>query len=139
MCMIDFADEPVTMLAKKMQTALKLHKCAECRRLIEPGERYMVERFVTDGTVVRHKTCKHCLVVREWLMAECGGWVFGDVEEDLDEHACDGYPMDVKRLAVSMRRDWRNHHGCMMPVPTRPMTTLERQHLAHNDGVKECR
>lgn len=83
MCMIDLADTPVTMLKSKMTTARKLHKCAECQRVIESGERYMVERFVSDGRAYTHKTCKHCLVVRDWIMAECGGWIFGDVEEDL--------------------------------------------------------
>lgn len=126
MCMIDVADESVTMLASHIRTAMKPHKCAECWRTIEPGERYTIERFVSDGRVDTHKTCRHCIVVRDWLCAECGGWVYGDVEEDLHEHAVDGYPMPVKRLAVAMRRDWRNHAGCLMPVPTVPLTTQER-------------
>lgn len=130
MCMIDSANERVTMLAKTARRAQKNHKCDECYRMIEPVERYLEERFVDDGMIFTHKTCRHCQVVRDWLLAECSGWVFGSVKEDLHEHAVDGdYPTDVKRLAVSMRRKWRDFHGRLMLAPERPPTTRERQTL----------
>lgn len=131
MCMFDNCDGTVTMLSEAIPTARKAHKCRECGRAIESGEKYHVERFVFDGELTTHKTCAHCMVARCWLHDECGGYVFGGVEEDLREHAQDSYyAMDVKRLAVGMQWNWRTPTGRMLPVPQRPLTSLERRERA---------
>jgi hypothetical protein len=126
MCMVDGADEMVEVLSDRWHTARKEHACRECRRMIQPGERYNVHAFRFDGAFSSHRTCEHCTVARTWLSGECGGWVYGEVEEDMREHATSGYyPLAVARLAVGMRRDWTTVKGGRMPVPPLPKTTHE--------------
>lgn len=125
--MLDYADGQVTMLSEANPTARKAHKCRECGRVIEPGERYHVDRFLWEGKLDTFKVCAHCMVARQWLSDECGGWLFGDVEEDIREHAHSGnYPMGVHRLAVGMAWKWRTPSGKLLPVPKVPQTTHER-------------
>ena len=127
MCMFNDGDGAVTMLSEADPVARKDHKCRECGRVIERGERYHVDRFVWEGKLDAHKTCAHCMVAREWLRQECGGYLFGGVEEDIREHAHNGdYPMGVYRLAVGMAWKWRTPRGRMLPLPAVPMTTHER-------------
>lgn len=79
MCMLDNGDGMVTMLSQAEPVARKAHKCKECGREIAPGERYHVDRFIWEGELNTHKVCAHCMVAREWLSDECGGWLFGVV------------------------------------------------------------
>lgn len=127
MCMIDDA-ERVRLLNSKEQTARVEHRCSECRRGIAPSERYLREAYVFDRELHAHKTCAHCRVVRDWLSAECGGWAYGCLEEDLRDH-CDyaRYPMSVYRMAVGMAWRWRTPSGRMLPVPQLPSENEEAQ------------
>jgi len=125
--MIDDGDGQVTALGNATPTARKAHKCAECYRTIEPGERYFVDRYLWEGKMHNHKTCAHCNVVRQWLYEECGGWLYSGIKADIREHATSGdYPMPVLRLAVGMMWGWRTRLGRTLPVPNVPQTTLER-------------
>lgn len=85
MCMFDGCDEVVTVLHERYPKARKEHRCSECRRAIEIGEVYMVERYVSDGNAFTHKTCRHCQVVRQWLLAECSGFIYECIGEDIQE------------------------------------------------------
>jgi hypothetical protein len=123
MCMADDADR-CTVLHNRQMKARKSHKCKECHRTIRAGETYTVERLISDGFASTHKTCAHCMVAREWLGDECGGWIYGGVEEDYREHATSGhYPMSVIRLAVGMDHQWITRKGALMPIPQCPPTT----------------
>jgi len=122
MCMIDGA-EPVQMLSEGYRKARKEHKCSECRRPIRTGEAYYYERFKCEGDLNYHKTCAHCEVVRQWLSDECGGWVYGGVEEDIREHAQEGYGWPILRLTVAMHNNWLRRDGSLRPVPAVPKTT----------------
>ena len=65
MCMIDYGYGTVRMLENaRLVTAIKRHKCAECWRKIEVGEKCHREKFVFDDEFTTHKTCAHCMVVR---------------------------------------------------------------------------
>ncbi|RZA27320.1 MAG: hypothetical protein EOP02_10365 [Proteobacteria bacterium] len=128
--MIDDGEGYVTMLGEGQHKARKQHRCAECARHIEPGETYLRERFVFDGKMSDHKTCSHCIVVRSWLQGECGGFLFGAVEEDIREHAYDGYDSDVIRLAVGMKWKWTTPNGKRLPVPAVPPTTHDKMRAA---------
>lgn len=125
MCMIDDGDGHVTMLSEADPVARKWHRCRECGRKIHPRERYHVDRFMWDGKLDTFKTCAHCMVARTWLRDECGGWLFGCVEEDIRSHAHEGYPMGVRRLAVGMEWQWRAPSGRLLPVPKMPMTSFD--------------
>jgi hypothetical protein len=126
MCMVDDSDGRVEVLREFWRVARVAHKCAECRRRIEPGERYLSHCFKFDGEFTQHKFCEHCDVVRRWLQDECGGFLYRGVEEDLREHATSGwYGRGVMRLAVGMDWFWRAPSGRMLPVPSVPPTTHE--------------
>ena len=86
MCMIDDVYGDCVVLHERHQVARKPHKCHECNRVINIGERYMVERTVYEGEASTHKTCYDCKEKREWLSKECGGFLYGCVVEDFAEH-----------------------------------------------------
>lgn len=131
MCMVDDADRS-TSLGELYPRARKPHKCEECRRTIEPGEVYSLSKTLFDGRVHAYKTCSHCVVARDWLSANCGGWIYGGVWEDIEEHIHEYrgvYPSiarQLKRLAVWESHDWKvargPRAGQRLPVPTMPPT-----------------
>lgn len=128
MCMIDDSDGRVIVLHEELRTARKTHRCYECGREIMPGERYHHEATLYEGRKDTVKTCRHCLVVRAWLQAECGGWLYGGISEDIQEHVDDSwnhYGHGVRMLAVGIRRRWKKRNGELWRVPSRPRTTHE--------------
>lgn len=126
MCMINDVDKCV-VLAEEKRKSRKSHQCYECGREIQPKELYLHESIVFDGSIKTHKTCAHCQVARNWLMDECNGWVYGFVEDDIREHVHERhYGMDLARVAVGMRRNWKTRKGKLMPVPQMPLTTHDR-------------
>lgn len=122
--MIDDADDRVTVLRDNIRTARKEHTCHECFRTIRAGESYRNESYTFDGTAVTHKTCRHCDVVRDWLNGECGGFLYGGIEEDIQEHAESGYyPVQIKLMAVGMSRNWTTKRGALWRIPKLPQAT----------------
>jgi hypothetical protein len=63
-------DDYVTMLASNHRRAAKHHRCSECLGTIFPGQTYLEERYLYDGTVSTHKTCACCESVREHLFCQ---------------------------------------------------------------------
>ena len=126
MCMIDDA-ETVELLRTAIQTAKTGHKCHECFRTIGSGEQYYSDVFVFDGKFTNHKTCAHCMKVRNWLQDECGGFLYGGVKEDAREHVFnhDGYGYELYRAIVGMQWRWRTKSGRLLPVPQNIRTTDE--------------
>ena len=121
MCMMDYSDGTVTHIEQgRYVKARREHKCMECARRIDAGETYFAEVYVFDGRITRHKTCAHCMVVRNWLSDECGGWLYTAVKEDAADHAS-GYGMDLARAVIGMKWKWRNKHG-LLPVPAPILT-----------------
>lgn len=118
MCMIEDCDDYSIVWSKKKHRASKAWTCDECGRTIAAGEHY--ERFQglsCDKYWWTCRTCAHCLVAREWLNRECGGFVYAGVREDLEDHWSDGPLMRVPslgRLIVGMRRRWRDREGNLM-------------------------
>lgn len=125
MCMTDDGD-PVTVLHERHPIAAKPHKCNECRRTIDRGESYMVERYVFEGEAHTHKTCLHCQIARDWLTLECGGFIYTMIDEDIQEHSREGYGFGVARLAAGLACGWRRKNGALYRIPPRPITTDER-------------
>lgn len=126
MCMLDDADGRVNVLSEARPLAKREHRCDECGRTIAPGEPYLREAFRWDGQFKSHKTCKHCEIARDWLARQCGGWLYGCVEEDIREHCFGhGYGMGLYRLAVGMAWKWRTPRGRLLPVPAVPPTGHE--------------
>jgi hypothetical protein len=67
-----------------LRKARKHHQCVECRRAIEPGERYEVYSGIAcDGNAFHHKTCLGCMNIREHFCS--GGWYVGMIWEQIQE------------------------------------------------------
>lgn len=100
--------------------ARKPHRCGECRRTIEAGERYRTQGGKHDGEFVWHRTCLHCDAAAEWLLVVCDGWIFGCRQEDLEAHVIgdERYVRSapLTRLLRWMRADWRDRAGNVRPV-----------------------
>lgn len=134
MCMIENADGTCLVLSDRNYKARKTHKCAECGRVIGIGETYRVERLVFYNEASTHKTCPHCVIVRDWLNGECGGFLYGGIEEDILEHVhYGGYGIGVGRLAAGMCKAWRNKDGQVLALPKMPLTTHEK--VTQGEGV----
>lgn len=121
MCMVD-GDDMVTPLQDAWRKARKVHKCQECRRNIQIGESYHYDSFVFEGQLQQHRTCAHCMVARDWLSTNCGGWIFSHVLDDIEEHIGKGDGLTrLSRIVVGSRRKWARFHGeGLMPPPKRP-------------------
>lgn len=120
MCMIDdserfeFGDEEI-------RTARKTHRCSECGRQILPKERYACFKGKFEDRFETYKTCSHCLVAKEWLSEECGGYIFQGVYEDMSEHFYEGCGLATGRIAVGMRRKWKKFNSEeLMSIPRMP-------------------
>lgn len=113
MCMIDGA-EPCEVYEQTSRRARIEHHCAECARLISPGEQYEVATMLYEGRWDTYKTCRHCIAVREWLVIVCNGFCHHGVQDDLLEHAFEGYNPRFLNIAVGgMRKGWRKPDGTL--------------------------
>jgi len=130
MCMIDDCD-PVTPLTTREPKARKAHTCSECRRTIQPGERYRYQSFLMEGDLDEHKLCDRCAIPVAWLRKNCGGYVYGMVHEEIVEHARD-YPqigMPLARIAIGMKRKWKSFSGDgLMPIPKQAPDIFVAEH-----------
>lgn len=120
MCRVDGWDQ-VALLTNACRKSRKQHVCDECYRFIVFGEKYRYETYATEGTVYVHKTCAHCQVGRDWLVKNCGGYIYGEVLDEVHEHA-DEYP-DLRgalgAACAGMKTKWAVD-GALMPVPDMP-------------------
>ena len=122
MCFIDDGDS-ATVWRETSHRAAKAHKCAECSREIQPGERYWSVFAIWDGDPGTYKTCAHCRVGQDWLKRNCGGFMHQGLLEEMEEHA-EEYPhlaLGLLRIKVGIRRRWRRFDGAgLMPVQHAP-------------------
>jgi hypothetical protein len=115
MCAIDY--ERPEFCTRTQPTARKIQQCDECRRYILPGESYERVFGKWEGRVNTFKTCAHCRVLQKWLVRECDGFLYGGLEEEIEEHAREYSRFWLYRALKSMRRKWRRRDGSLMPVP----------------------
>lgn len=123
MCMVEYAESyGYRHIRHARPTARKAHKCDECGRTIAPPEIYRLHVFVEEGRFDRSITCAHCGVAQDWLSAECGGYLYHGVADDIQEHVEERhYGLDLARLAIGIKRQWRRlRSDSLMPVPALP-------------------
>lgn len=124
MCMIEDADGCVTLLSKDFRRTSRERTCDECRRPIAIGEMYLREKTIFEGEFSTWTVCPQCLIVRHWLQKECGGYLYGGLQEDLEEHLGE---VDLRmwwglaRLVVGMRRQWQSRKMPRVPLTTRDL------------------
>lgn len=146
MCMIEDADYAWTLLADETPRARKAHRCDECGRTIRPGETYRKIVGVSpeyDG-LDKIKQCAHCQAAATWLQEVCGGYLYGQIREDLEQHwseSPDYRSPTLRALIDGMRRGWsegaepvpdpaiirQNLHAQAVPLahPAAPLGTAE--------------
>lgn len=121
MCLIDDCGDRADFNFERWQRARKPYECVECHRTIAAGERYRYCVIKYDGYVDAYRTCAHCTRAEEWLRVHCRGWLFDQVQEDLEGHLISRWSADEERevvrlseparLLVGMRRKWQRFDG----------------------------
>lgn len=122
MCRIDDCDERVEVFQEYDRVGRKEHRCSECRRTIAAGEKYHYEFGKLEGDPVTYRTCSHCMVARQWLRANCGGWIYEGVIQEICDHAVE-YPdiaAPLKSIVSGANAKWLSTGGNLMPVPDMP-------------------
>jgi hypothetical protein len=104
--------------------ARKTHKCDECGRTIFQGEVYRQTKGLYEGMWLATKQCPHCVVLADWLAAECGGYLTQGIVEDFEEHATEYRRFDLLRLLWGVQHGWVRR-DLIMPIPKLPPTTAE--------------
>lgn len=61
MCMIDDDWSRAEFYRQSTHTARQPHRCGECYRVIQPGERYRVATGRQNGEFWTAKQCAHCM------------------------------------------------------------------------------
>jgi hypothetical protein len=87
--------------------AIRDHNCSECRRVILKGERYKRVTGKWNGVVDTFKTCAHCIVIQDWLLKQCGGYLHGGLKEEIYEHAMNYQKIFIYRYLIGIQRKWR--------------------------------
>lgn len=121
MCRID-GTETVEIFHSANRRARKPYKCIECGRSIVIGETYHYEFGTLEGFAETYRTCSHCMVAREWLRVNCGGWIYSDVIDEIREHAEEYHKiaLPLLRLVVGAKRKWRSFAGGVSKLPKLP-------------------
>jgi hypothetical protein len=128
-------DDHCEFFSDSRPKARKFHRCGECGREIGKGEIYRKYFGVYDGSGFSGKICLHCDVLAEWLQINCDGYLFEAIVEDFTEHAHEYQRMDIARLAVMARNDWRSvRKKVLLPVPKcpPPLSTKDAAYLANS-------
>ncbi len=106
MCNLDY-DAP-DLYKKIVRKSLKSYFCYECSRVIEKNEKYSYVFAVYGKDKSVFRTCLHCLIGQEWLLNQCGGYMHGNLQEEIREHAEDYKRMDLYRFIISMGNQWKS-------------------------------
>lgn len=125
MCMADDCERADVWLEWKPR-ARKEHKCDECGRPIARGETYRQTKMLFEGMWIATKQCAHCVVLADWLVAECGGYLTQGILEDFHEHAQEYARFDLWRAYWGAPRGWQRN-GKLMPLPRMPLTSEQRE------------
>ena len=113
------------------RTARIEHECEECQRIIEPGERYVLQKDALDGTVTQMKMCRHCRGVISLYGRLTGcpeAWWWGSVLSMYEGDSgviADGLMHDLPaggrvtllRAKVASQRKWRGLLDELVAVP----------------------
>ena len=103
-CIDANVDEYSTVISDKIHVARKEHRCGECDRSIQLGEKYRNEVTIYDGRFDINKTCIDCDSVREHLVCSFYlGEVWSLVEENLSEYGKDQPWAAIGRLTPAAR------------------------------------
>lgn len=111
-CDCDYG-EPPEFCRVARPVARKSHRCGECSRVIEAGERYENICGKWEGVIDTCKTCVFCLALRDYLEGRlhCFCWTYSNLLEDAVQTVRDirdeypGLAMATGRLIVERKRN----------------------------------
>lgn len=107
----------VTLLKSKNVVARKQHRCHECHRTINIGEKYLYEATTYEDDFSTHKTCRHCQEVRDYVMQTNFEFIYGCLQEDLcDEDLSDRTNWKPRLMNLGMSRKWTKKNGKLWRV-----------------------
>jgi hypothetical protein len=106
MCAIEDYDDP-SIYCEEVRKAKKEHICSECRRAILKKENYRNVFGVWENKPTTFKTCSHCMIPQDWLRKECNGFLHGNLEDEILEHAEEYKKIFLYRWVVGIRRQWK--------------------------------
>ena len=99
------------ILSDARPKARKQHRCDDCFRAIQPGEKYRRATYV-DDTLWTSIECLHCIAIVkhvEWNSDEGYWWQdFADWEPETVSHL---------RLKALWRKQWTRRDGTLYPIP----------------------
>lgn len=104
---------------KQVEKARKDYTCGECHRTITAGERYEYVWGVWVKESVVYRACLHCVSARDVMLRYMDDeeFAYRGVLRDMEEtFRCNG-GMELGRLVIGMRRQWRDRNGNLMQVP----------------------
>lgn len=96
-------DEPPSLYRRELRTARKEHRCHECHRKIQPGERYERVFGIWSGDTDVFNTCPHCLALRDHVDAHipCFCWNHGNMLDEAESVIAD-YLHESPELAAEV-------------------------------------
>jgi hypothetical protein len=110
-CYCDFDNAPEFYNSSR-PLAKKAHKCDECGRIINRGERYERATGKWDGEVSTAKTCVYCLMARDLIesVALCFCWEHGNLHNNIigwldDSNVPPGVAMAIGRIEIDRTKD----------------------------------
>jgi hypothetical protein len=106
MCTIDY--DEADLYKKTERIAMKKHICYECCREIIKDEKYSYVFGVWGKDINTYRTCTHCLIGQNWLLQKCNGFLHGNLQEEIYEHASEYRRLDLYRFVIGMRKKWIN-------------------------------
>jgi hypothetical protein len=116
MCMWEGVDYEWRSLGETQPVARKEHRCSDCGRTIQVGERYKRHVFISDEGLENCVQCDRCKAATNWLDLVCGGWLYNAVNEDIAEHWGE-HPefrsLALGHLVVAARRGWSRKDGTL--------------------------
>lgn len=102
-CFCDY--DPPSVFNETAPVARKEHRCTECGRAIQRGEKYQCAWGIWDGMAETFKTCPRCLALRDYVKAHvpCLCLGFGRLHDDCME-AARGYAHEAPGLLFGAYR-----------------------------------
>jgi hypothetical protein len=118
---LDYCTEDNGFYKTKIIKARKIHICSECKREINPKERYEFISGVYDGVFTEYKTCMDCVSLKDSFF---GSYYFTRIWEDFIENMDDC--------------DWRVPEKCLAKLtPAARAKVCESIENYWNDGEDE--
>lgn len=101
-------DNPPTIYECREVKGRKEHKCSECLRVIEKGERHEYAKGLWNGDFSDFRTCKTCCDMRDEIKLTC--YCHGQMMDELDERDYPGV-QSVVDFQQRRRDNWDRLYG----------------------------